>query len=34
MLDTTGATAGTFIAVTGTAGALKQMTRYKVIAKV
>lgn len=34
MLDATGITAGQVIVVTGTAGALKQITRYKVIAKV
>ena len=34
LLDTTGVAAGQYIAVTGTAGALKQTTRYKIIAKV
>ena len=34
MLDTTGVGAGQVIVVTGTAGALKQKTMYKVLAKV
>ena len=34
MLDTTGAMAGDLIIVTGTAGALTQTTKYKVLAKV
>ena len=34
MLDTTGVTAGQYILVTATAGGLKQITKYKVLAKV
>ena len=34
VLDTTGVVAGNVAVVTGTAGALKQTTKYKVLAKV
>jgi len=34
MLDTTGVDAGQYILVTGKAGALKQTTMYKILAKV